>query len=264
MANGADDADMRGGNVFATVAVLAVAVATVLHAQEQSPSTAVIQEPITIRVPLAPCAAGALAHRILISTRQLGGIEFAPGPCMVGTRQPQPPPLPAQLRPEDVTLQGLTVREALDRIVALDPRYRWMETNRLIVMRPATAWDDPQNFLHKTINGLDLQDESMYDALGAIQTAIGPIEIRNGLVPHTPESARPISLHLGTTSPFEALNAIVRAHGALVWSVTYCQPPTRHENATIGFRTFDGSGTGDHVVFLRDADGKSYDPCRRR
>jgi len=235
--------------------------AAAVHAQ-QSSSGVVIQEPITIKVPLAPCAAGSIAHRILSSTRQLGGIEFATDPCGVWSPR-QPPAPPAQPRPDDVPLQGLTVREALDRLVAADPRYRWMESNGLIVMRPSEAWNDPHNVLHRTIDALELKDDTFYGALAAIQSAIGPVRIgSDGFVPRTPESERRVSLRLGVTSVFDALNAVVRAHGALQWSVVYCHAPTRYENASIGFSTFDGGGGGGHAVFLRDADGKSYDPCR--
>src|SRR5205823_12637022 len=36
-----------------------------------------------------------------------------------------------------------------------------------------------------------------------------------------------------------------------------------HENAMINFTTFDHSGIGDHVVFLRDAKDKSYEGRQR-
>src|SRR5438067_254218 len=208
---------MVGAQHFVAVVLATVVSASAAHAQ-QSASEPVIQEPITITVPLPPCAAGSIAHRILSSTRQLGGIEFAPDPCREGSPRLTAPP--AQLRPDDVRLQGLTVREALDHLIALDPRYRWMETNGLIVMRPAAAWNDARHFLHQTISGLELHDDNFYGALAAIQSAIGPFKLGpGGLVPRTPESERTVSLRLGATSVFEALNAVVRAHGALQWSV---------------------------------------------
>jgi hypothetical protein len=44
------------------------------------------------------------------------------------------------------------------------------------------------------------------------------------------------------TSIYEALNQVVRAHGALVWQLSYCRAPGRQELSEIMFRTFDGSG----------------------
>ena len=76
--------------------------------------------------------------------------------------------------------------------------------------------------------------------------------------------ARRISVVSHATSVIEGLNQIVRAHGALMWGVSYCKPPALYEHATISLMTFDSSGIGGHAVFLRDANGKPYDPCARR
>jgi hypothetical protein len=53
----------------------------------------------------------------------------------------------------------------------------------------------------------------------------------------------------------------VREHEALVWEITYCQAPALHEHATVWLSTLDGDRRGDHAIFLRDADGRRYNPC---
>jgi len=33
--------------------------------------------------------------------------------------------------------------EAFDRLVSLDPRYRWVESEGVVIFRPLNAWTDP-------------------------------------------------------------------------------------------------------------------------
>ena len=41
-----------------------------------------------------------------------------------------------------ISLAGKTVREALDTIVAIDPRYRWVDVHGVPIVRPWASWVD--------------------------------------------------------------------------------------------------------------------------
>jgi hypothetical protein len=219
---------------------------------------AIIEAPdIWISAPASSCAVAGVAALVAWSVGLPAGIEYLPG-C--STRQPLAPA-------ERVTLTGLTAREALDRLVKIDPRYHWTETNGVVVIRPLKAWDDRSHFLHRIVSSFHIDAKNYAAALHAVQVALGGPTIANpdDLGRRTAHGSAPISVHLDTaTSAYEALNAIVRAHGALRWRVTYCTEEARHEFATIWMDTYDGSGLGTHPAVLKDANGKRYDPCRSR
>ena len=106
----------------------------------------------------------------------------------------------------------------------------------------------------------------MGGALAAIGAALGPYPGPDGeqFASRTPQGGQRFSVERSATSILDALNAVVRAHGTLFWSVNYCQPPARHENALVSLTTFDGSGLGSHSAVLTDANGKRSVPVRGR
>jgi hypothetical protein len=119
------------------------------------------------------------------------------------------------------------------------------------------------------VSQFTVKDDDVEGALAVVVTAL-----RSGQVPanqvsteHTPHADHRFSVTLGATSIYEALNAIVKAHGELVWQVSYCQPPTVLEHASIGFLLLQGTGSGGYshrVIFSRRPDGTTYDPCPPR
>jgi hypothetical protein len=176
-----------------------------------------IEEDIVLRSPSIPCQIPGLVMSIGISLKVPAGVEAAPeicrdekGPVKVTGRQP---------------LRGMTVREAMDTLVRADPRYRWVESDGVIVMRPIEAWDNRDHFLNRSVSEFAFSNEDIAGALAAVMTAIGPSRFTAG----PPHLGRPFSVKLGATSIYEALNAIVKAHG--------------------------------EVAFLRRPDGTTYDPC---
>jgi hypothetical protein len=218
-----------------------------------------IEEDLSIFVPLPRCAVPGIAARISKIILTPAGIEYAPDSCS----EMQPIARDA----EKVTLRGLTARQALDRLVQFDPRYHWVETDGVIVLRPLEAWADASHFLHRTSASFHLDAGNHAGALHAVQSALsGQSTTANGdeFGGRTPQGSVPISVHLDrAVSAYEALNTIVRTHGALQWRVTYCFREARHEYATIWMDTFDGSGLGSHRGIL-DENDKGYDACRPR
>jgi hypothetical protein len=229
--------------------------ATAALAPQSQPTERTIEEDVRIRLPLMPCAVPGIAKRIARSVRASLGVEPVPEPCSYDGKRPADPA-------DELVLTGVSLRTAFDRLIELDPRYSWTEVDGVIVMRPLLAWNDRNHFLHRTIPSFNLDDQRMGGALDAIQTALGPWRfIRNDqLAPRTPEGERRFSVALNATSIIEALNAVVREHGALWWDVRYCKPQARYEYATIQLNTFDGSGLGGHAPVRRE-DGTSFNAC---
>jgi hypothetical protein len=242
--------------VTSLIAVLLMA--TFVAAWPQQPVTdRIIEEDLRLRPPLVPCAVPAYAALVVRSARVPAGIEAVAERCSVGTRTPSN-------AANDVFLQGVSVREAFDKLVQLDPRYSWTESDGVLVMRPVLASHDPSHFLHQTIT-FNLNDGRLSGALYEIKSALSPFPFLGGdqFGFSTPEGNRRFSVSLNATSVLEALNTSVRTHWSMWWEVTYCQPLARYEYATVGFKTFDGSGLSSHVS-TRGDDGKMFDACLPR
>ena len=178
----------------------------------------VIEEDISMLVPLLPrCGAAGFAVRVVRAIQMPAGIEVAPGVCDGSQKRP---PGGERLT---MTLTGLTAREAFDELVKLDPLYHWVETEGVVVMRPWTAWADTSNFLHRTSSSFDVEALNYADALRVVRSGLGLGPYHPNGEGRTPQGRQAISVHLQSpTSAYEALNSIVRAHGALVWMVSYC------------------------------------------
>jgi hypothetical protein len=119
-----------------------------------------ITEEIRVYVPLVPCAVPIFASTVMEATGTPGGIEWVPG-CS----EREPKPLPGG---EWISLLGLTEREALDRLVALDWRYHWIETDGIVVIRPLDAWNSPRHFMSATFSGLTLTDQHLGEGVVAV------------------------------------------------------------------------------------------------
>jgi hypothetical protein len=212
----------------------------------------VIDQPIWVSG-LHPCLVPELAGHVFEAALIPGGSEYLPGRCA---------DVKATRLSERITLRGLTVPEALNRLVQLDARYRWVETDGIFVVRPLESWNDETHFLHRTIS-VAFTDQNVGGALHALLTAIGPTrwgpEHRTY---NTPDMNRYFSVALDRTSVLDALNAVVRRHGRLQWSVGYCQPQRKVEFARFMLHTYDGGGLGGQPVDnLTDESGKQYNPC---
>ena len=227
-------------------------------AQEIPPLERVIGRNIVLRPADDHCLVPSLVSSIAREALVPAGVEYLPGTC--DYRRP-----PNEDPGSWVPLVGMTVGEALERLVAFDPRYRWIESEGVILVRPIDAWGDEEHPLHEAIGEFEVAEEPLGVALHRLRARlIGTAERAWEFPPRTPEAARPLTLRLTAASAILALDAIVRAHGALVWSVEYCKPERRREHTWIRLWTTDGSGALTRLleVLPRDADGKSYDPCR--
>lgn len=174
----------------------------------------------------------------------LAGIEYPRAECArMGGERSQGGEL--------LNLRGLTVGQAIEKLVAMDPRYRAVQRDGVVVLRPVAAWADAANVLNFTAGSFTLEETTLGGALDAIASAITGNPRRGALEnmgTRTEQGARKFSVATGAASAGEALDAIVRAHGAAYWMVRESQThPEGRPSRSIFFYTFDGSGIGSGV-----------------
>jgi len=147
-------------------------------------------------------------------------------------------------------LRGMTVGQAIDELVAMDPRYRVVPRDGVVVIRPVAAWADATNVLNFTSASFAIEDTTLGGALDAIVAAISgvPRSLAASLGTRTEQGARKFSVKTGAVSAGEALEAIVRAHGAAYWIVRESQPDREGQpGRNVFFHTFDGTGIGTDI-----------------
>lgn len=113
-----------------------------------------------------------------------------------------------------ISLGGKTVREALDTIVAVDPRYRWLDVHGVPVVRPWASWTDPRNPLNQVVAPVVWPETDLATALSEVvrlitgTTTMGPV----------PGAGRgpTFAVQTGPIAVMELLNTIATAHGGAV------------------------------------------------
>ena len=127
---------------------------------------------------------------------------------------------------------GRSLRSVLDAIVAADPRYEWRDESGVFVLRPAAAWLDRENALHRSLAPVRYDSIGVGEALRIVAALFGrdlPASQSDNL-----RDPRRFALNLPAGSVLDALNGIVRAHGTLAWGLepwprpTHSAPGTTH------------------------------------
>jgi hypothetical protein len=153
---------------------------------------------------------------------------------------------PFGLAPSSGELQfgGDTLAEALEKIVVRQPHYRWSQENCVIHLRPRTARVDPNNLLNRPVEALELHGVTLSEALHEVHLYLRPELRGRGIVGSGPGprelGLRRFSVTVSRTTVLGLLDAIVVAHSAASWHVTYTNDPQWPYQ--IGFGTFDGWG----------------------
>jgi hypothetical protein len=217
----------------------------------------IIERDINVALPLTPCSVPRYVTRIVQATGEPAGIERLPEQCTA--------PRKLDDVKEWLPLAGLHVRDALDKLTALDSRYRWAESDGVIVLRPAIAWADPNHFLHSTFPSFHVHDQRLGGAMVDLDKAFGsPRSLDQDLRSWALDDRR-FSVNENAISIIETLNAIVRAHGSATWEIDYCQPPARFETAMLYMLSLDNStGVGRAMATLTDRQGRWYSACLPR
>jgi hypothetical protein len=227
------------------VFALLIACGRVTGAQPQPLGERVIDLNITLDLPVNPCAVPRIVLTVARALHVPAGAETLPGRCTLDS--------PA-LIVERLPLVSMRLKDALDLLVKTDPRYSWMESDGVIIVRPLSAWTNDQHFLNTVIDRYELKDDNIGAALDAILARFKPpghagAEIMAGV--------GRLTVSLGPISVLEALDAVVRAHGAAHWSVVYCLPEVAPDVAMVNLMTYDKRGIGTSVARNRlDAEGK--------
>jgi hypothetical protein len=113
-----------------------------------------------------------------------------------------------------VSLAGKTVREALDTIVAIDPRYRWIDVHGVAVGRPWASWTDPRHPLNQVVAPIVWPEIDLATALSKVSALVSGTDI-SGPVPGSGRG--PVfAVQTGPIAVMELLNAIGVAHGGWV------------------------------------------------
>jgi hypothetical protein len=221
--------------------------ASALRAQQDSPPLQrVINFSFDMRLPLTFCDVPAAVAGLAKKLEFVAGIEYLAGDCQEAWRN--------EKRSNDAEpLAGLTVEAALNKLVELDPRYRWVESEGVIVVRPLAAWGDPKNWLNQSIGPFVVDDQDLVGALSEVACHIPdrPFPERpchrsdNEIRIRTELGARRFSVNLAAASIIGALNAIVSTHGAMWWEARDRAGVTRPEDQRmLWVFTPDGSGLG--------------------
>jgi hypothetical protein len=201
---------------------------------DRSPFERIVDTDFELSLPVHACSVPTMVGLIAKRHRVPAGIEFPTEACPAS--QARGATRPASV----VSLGGLTVREALNKLVEADRRFRWVESNGLALVRPVAAWGDEKNVLNFTSTAFEVKDANLDQAMSAVVSALQsrPRDaVGDGV--RSNQGSKLLSVKTGPTSVGEALDAIIRAHGEGWWEVQ----PFRGSPAMrlLGFHTFDGS-----------------------
>jgi len=137
-------------------------------------------------------------------------------------------------------LHGLTVREALDSLVAQDARYRWEERQGIVIIRPIGVLTDPGDALNQRIAGMRGDRVRLEDVLAGVNAAVR----RTGVPPVLPAAidSQEFPLDAPDGTVLDLLAAAARAHGSVMWSSPDGARGPDQSGYSIGFKTFAGAG----------------------
>ena len=159
----------------------------------------------------------------------------------------------------DVTdLSGMTVRSALDALVAKVPDYRWSEMNGIAVVRPASSWNDSANVLNSRVRPFAL------DNMPITPTLLSLLKLDRAKVTKVSWDweKQAVSMVFSGGTMVEALNALIKAHGGMMWNagvkVEHFTPDATYElpyfELTVGsFSTGGGVSMGTPLRLLVEA-----------
>jgi hypothetical protein len=123
-----------------------------------------------------------------------------------------------------VTISGRTLREGLDALATIDPRYEWREDNGVIVFRHAESWRQPDHVLDKVVPPISVLRSRSEKALDLACSVVAG-DRRSIKYHYDPPDTKVFAIQTreGDTI-LRLLNAIVREHGTMVWG--YGPEPT--------------------------------------
>jgi hypothetical protein len=176
-----------------------------------------IREEVRVDNPrlLHPCASGIAVDQIARAAHVMVGFQ--------NTRDCAPGPRSLKGGPNGENLMGMSARQAFDWWTASMPMYSWKRLNGVVVLRPTTAWEDPDDLLNQTVQPFQATNEYVDEILHVALRATTPsLFVPHVDVPRRGElSNRALSVVFSGGTMLDALNTIVLTHGAAEWEVGY-------------------------------------------
>jgi len=139
------------------------------------------------------------------------------------------------------SLRGKKVSEALDELMAIHKDYEWRSFNGVIHVRPQAAFAQADHFLNQVIAPLELTDALPLHATFEVHRVFVPDCVVNHPIYTDQRDAflatehaamrQPVTLSFSGGTVLDLLDAVIKAHGALYWNVTYQVPPEQLRNA---------------------------------
>jgi hypothetical protein len=182
-----------------------VCVAVVVPMAQQSSLDRPLQTTFAAAVPLGDRETMLIARRLVSSAKVPMGFEQAdPLPTSSGPRTPQP-------------LVGMTLRQVLDLIVGLDPRYTWREVDGVAVVRPSAAWSNQDDALNHRVQNIHWASVNARQTLDRLTSVIfdAPVAVTPGSV-----NPRTFAVDIADGTVVQVLNAAAKAGGLFWWTQT--------------------------------------------
>jgi hypothetical protein len=192
----------------ALVAALACFVEIAALAQQSSLDRP-LQTTLAAAVPLGDRETMLIPRTLVRSAKIPMGFEQAdPLPPSSGPRTPQP-------------IAGLTMRQVLDLIVGLDPRYAWREVDGVAVVRPSAAWSNPNDALNRHVQNIH------WTSVNARQT----LDKLTSVIFDAPVTATPGSVNSNTFA-VDVADVMMRSSASGYGLQVLRHPPTSHRTPT--------------------------------
>ena len=129
------------------------------------------------------------------------------------------------------------MRQALDLIVGLDPRYTWREADGVAV-RPSAGWSDPHDALNRHVQNIHWTSVNARQTLDRLTSVIfdAPVTVTPGFV-----TSSSFAVDIADGTVLQVLNAAAKA-GDLFWWTQTEKKPLGSEALIVSLAGFDDRG----------------------
>jgi hypothetical protein len=165
-------------------------------------------------------------------------------------------PAPWVLRPYEgsVNVGGLTPRQAINRVLAQRPDYRWTEVDGVAVIRPVTGWTPTGSILNAPVAPFTVADEHRHLTLHALfQASQPPLFLEHTDLRLSGNGRRlddpgyeglidvPVSVTFAGGNLVQAMNAITRGFGG-IWQAAYIPSGDHRHSLWVALYTVESDG----------------------
>ena len=153
-----------------------------------------------------------------------------------------------------LSLDGLTPRQAFDRLLSQRPDYRWAEVDGVVVIRPATAWASHGSVLNAPVSAFAIADSHPHHALHTVFQLTQPSLFQEHTDLKLSSNSRrlddpdatalidaPVSVRFAGGTVLQALNAITRGFNG-TWQVGYSEHGENLRSIWVILATLDWDG----------------------